>query len=327
MAEEEPRKKVNTYIINTIPKPKYNVQFKLLPFYKYVYKFMAQPEAIYCIPIYKPGLKQPQEHTIIEYEFELPKLIEKIISEKKNNVQLQIRFGKELLGMSELSEELPEPITFYINSHKGTAKNSPIDYYCSVFKLLSDTKNKITILWPHCKTPYYIVINIVESITIEDLVKQVQFNNKIRSITLNTKAKITEFLKNTIEKSGADGCDMATLDLSLLCPITKLKMKLPARSMKCNHLQSFDLRGLFALNKIKPTWKCPVCNIPILVDELVLDSFLLDVINTPSVPGNDFQIIIHENGSWESYKKPKEETKTPKTNDCNGDDSEPIMIN
>jgi len=104
-------------------------------------------------------------------------------------------------------------------------------------------------------------------------------------------------------------------------------MKLPARSMKCNHLQSFDLRGLFLLNKIKPTWRCPVCNIRILVDELVLDSFLLDIINTPSFPENDFQIMLHENGNWESYIEPEKETKTPKTNDCNSDDSEPMMTN
>jgi len=66
MAEEEPRKKVNTYIINTIPKPKCNVQFKLLPFYKRVYEMMVQPEAIYYVPTYKPGLNQPQGTNLIK---------------------------------------------------------------------------------------------------------------------------------------------------------------------------------------------------------------------------------------------------------------------
>lgn len=266
------------------------------------------------------------EYTSFEYEFKLPELIETIINEKKN-VQLQIRFGKELPGMSELSEGLPEPIMYHINSNKGMANKSPIDHCCNVFKLLSDTKNKITIFWPHCETPYYMIINILEELTIEDLVKHVQFNNKLCSVTLNTKNKIREFLKNSIKNSDKEGCDTVKLDVSSLCPITKLKMNLPARSMKCNHFQCFDLRGLFELNKIKPTWKCPVCNIRILIDELVLDSFILDVMNTQSLPGKGFQIMLHDNGSWEPYVDPKKETKTPKTNDSNGDESEPMIIN
>jgi len=266
------------------------------------------------------------EYTSFEYEFELPELIERIINENKN-AQLQIRFGKELSGMNELSEGLPEPIMYHINSNRSIAMNSPIDYCCNIFKLLSDTKNKITIFWPHCETPYYMIINIVEALTIEDLVKHVESKNKLYSITLNTKIKMREFLKNSIKNSDKEGCDTASLDVSSLCPITKLKMRLPARSMKCSHFQCFDLRGLFELNKIKPKWKCPVCNIRILINELVLDSFMLDCINAPSLPGNDFQITLHDNDSFKLYVDQKKETKTPKTNDSNGDESEPMIIN
>ncbi|XP_016658653.1 E3 SUMO-protein ligase pli1 [Acyrthosiphon pisum] len=323
MAEEEPRKKINTYVINQIPRPTCDVEFIPLPFYNTIYTIMVKPVAIYYAPAYKPGLEQPQEHTSFDYEFKLPELIESMINEKKGNLQLQIRFGKELPGMSELSEGLPEPITFYINSHENIAKNSPIDYYCSAFELLNDTKNKITILWPHCKTPYYMMINIVEPIIIEDVVKRIQFNNKLCCTKQRAKAKIIAFLKNAKKKSDAEGCNMGTtLDLSLLCPITKLKMELPARSVKCSHLQCFDLRGLFSLNTIKPTWKCPICNVRILINELFLDSFLLDVLNTPSLPESCSKILFYKNGNWESYIEPKKEI-----NDCNDDDSEPMLTN
>jgi len=247
------------------------------------------------------------EHTQFDYEFTLPKLIVSIINEKSNSVQLQIRFGKELPGMSELSEGLPKSIQIAINSHIDTAKDSPINYSCNLFLFLNDTKNRISILWPHCKTPYYMTVNIVESITIADLVKRVQFNNKLCSITLNTKAKAMELLKNGTKHSDVEFCDSQTLKLSLLCPITKLKMELPTRSLKCSHLQCFDLHALFSLNMIKPTWKCPICYIRILVNELVVDSFFLDIINSSYLPENCFQIIFFKNGNWEPYIEPKKE--------------------
>lgn len=66
MAEGAPRKKVNTYVINSIPRPICNVQFKVLPFYRNIYKITVEPVAIYCVPTYKPGLNEAKGTDLIK---------------------------------------------------------------------------------------------------------------------------------------------------------------------------------------------------------------------------------------------------------------------
>jgi len=56
---EEPRKKVNFYIVNLIPRPICNVKFQVRQFYQKV-QTILEPVAIYCIPKIKPDLEQLQ---------------------------------------------------------------------------------------------------------------------------------------------------------------------------------------------------------------------------------------------------------------------------
>jgi len=247
-------------------------------------------------------------HNHFEFKFKLPKLIISMINKKTKNIQLQIRFGEQLQGKSELSEGLPGKIQININTYKGSARKSPINYNCNTFLNLNhEIDNEIKICWPSCKKPYYMIVSIVESMTIEDMVKHIKYKNEQGSLTLNTKSKAMEFLKSSSKKFDTEMSASTTCMFNLLCPITKTKMKLPTRSINCKHLQSFDLEALLFLNKIKPAWKCPVCYIPILVDELVIDSFLLDIINDSSLPENCFQIILYHDGNFKPYIEPKSE--------------------
>jgi len=79
-------------------------------------------------------------------------------------------------------------------------------------------------------------------------------------------------------------------------------MKLPSRSLKCNHLQCFDLYALFTLNKIKPTWKCPICHLAIDVNDLVIDTFLWDIVATANLPDSYYRIIVYYNGNFEGLE-------------------------
>lgn len=57
MTEEQPRKKVNCYIINSTPRPICNVEFQQQPFYKSIYN-LTKPVAIYCVTKIKHDLEQ-----------------------------------------------------------------------------------------------------------------------------------------------------------------------------------------------------------------------------------------------------------------------------
>lgn len=244
-------------------------------------------------------------HNHLHFKFKLPRLAIALINNKPKNFFIQIRFGEQLQGKSELSEGLPGIAQIYINAHKLSIKKSPVNYNCNTFLNLNhEIDNEIKICWPSCKNPYYMIVSIVEPMQIKDMIKHIQFKNKLGSLTLNTKSKAMEFLKSSSKKFDTEMSAPTTCMLDLLCPIIKTKMKLPTRSINCNHLQSFDLEALLFLNKINPAWKCPICYIPILVDELVIDSFLLDIINDSSLPENCFKIILYHDGNFKPYIEP-----------------------
>lgn len=66
---------------------------------------------------------------------------------------------------------------------------------------------------------------------------------------------------------------MATsLVLSLKCPLSCVRLKLPCRSLRCDaHIQCFDAESYLLLQQQGPQWLCPICNKPAFFGELVVD--------------------------------------------------------
>lgn len=108
-------------------------------------------------------------------------------------------------------------------------------------------------------------------------------------VSLSVKEKLNE---------DAD-CEIATtmLKVSLICPLGKMRMTTPCRSVTtdplikpascraltclsfslylssstCSHLQCFDASLYLQMNERKPTWNCPVCDKPAVYNNLVID--------------------------------------------------------
>jgi len=204
---------------------------------------------------------------------------------------LQIRFGEQLEGKRDVLDKLPGLTRITVNSKiSSSSKTSPINYQCTYLV----ENNHISVLWLISKKPYYMMIDIVEIVSVKELVERVQFNNRLYSANLNTKAKAIELMKSSVTEI----LDSTSFKFILLCPISKLKMKLPTRSLKCSHLQCFDLFTFILLNKVNQKWICPICKIPIIIGELRIDSFLLDIVNNSTLPENCFEITLHANGEW-----------------------------
>lgn len=54
------------------------------------------------------------------------------------------------------------------------------------------------------------------------------------------------------------------------------------------------------MNEKKSSWKCPVCDQPALFENLSIDGYFLDVINSQTL-GSDEEIQLHKDGSWSSF--------------------------
>jgi len=51
----------------------------------------------------------------------------------------------------------------------------------------------------------------------------------------------------------------------------KVRMKVPCRSVTCDHLQCFDAITYLRMNEKKPTWFCPVCDRHAEYNKLIID--------------------------------------------------------
>jgi hypothetical protein len=74
--------------------------------------------------------------------------------------------------------------------------------------------------------------------------------------------------------------DVTASTVSLKCPITQLRTRIPARGASCRHLQCFDLSGALRNCHIASYWCCPLCDKPMPASELVIDPHLERVLRT-----------------------------------------------
>lgn len=67
----------------------------------------------------------------------------------------------------------------------------------------------------------------------------------------------------------------------MACPLGMARMTYPARAATCDHLQCFDVDTYLRMNEKKPKWLCPVCNKPAYFENLFLDGFYIQLLQSP----------------------------------------------
>ncbi|XP_017314702.1 E3 SUMO-protein ligase PIAS1 isoform X1 [Ictalurus punctatus] len=108
------------------------------------------------------------------------------------------------------------------------------------------------------------------------------------------------------EKLTADpDSEIATTSLrvSLLCPLGKMRLMIPCRSLTCTHLQCFDATLYIQMNEKKPTWVCPVCDKKAPYEHLIIDGLFMEILNS-CVDCDEIQ--FKEDGSWAPMRSKKD---------------------
>ncbi|KAJ6662935.1 hypothetical protein lerEdw1_011139 [Lerista edwardsae] len=118
------------------------------------------------------------------------------------------------------------------------------------------------------------------------------------------------------EKLTADpDSEIATTSLrvSLLCPLGKMRLAIPCRSLTCSHLQCFDATLYIQMNEKKPTWVCPVCDKKAPYEHLIIDGLFMEILKYCT---DCDEIQFKEDGSWAPMRSKKEAQEV--TASCNG---------
>lgn len=130
-----------------------------------------------------------------------------------------------------------------------------------------------------------------------------------------------EYTRNIIiQKLNSDDDDVATtsLKVSVTCPIGMMRMKVPCRPSTCDHLQCFDGYTFLQMNERKPTWNCPVCNKKAFYEDLFIDGYYQDILDSKDTIDEE-TVILEKDGTWKPI--PKEDK------DKSGERTESVLEN
>ncbi|XP_042024993.1 E4 SUMO-protein ligase PIAL2-like [Salvia splendens] len=111
--------------------------------------------------------------------------------------------------------------------------------------------------------------------------------------------------------------------ISLNCPISLARIKIPVKGISCKHIQCFDLDNFVDMNSRRPSWRCPHCNQHVCFSDIRIDQKMVKILK--EVRPNVSDIIVSSDGSWNAAAVGSEEkTEKPENKTLNtGRDESP----
>jgi len=210
---------------------------------------------------------------------------------------------------------LPNPVPSK-NNTEPRRPPKPVDV-SKMCKLTPSLPNNINVKWAseHGKG-WVINVDLVEKLSSKQLLERLTQKG-------TRDAKFTkDLIKNKLSDDD-DGIATTNLKVTVACPLGKIRMNAPCRPTTCDHLQCFDAHLFLQMNEKKPTWQCPVCDGAAHYDNLMVDGYFLDVINSPNLPEDENEIILNQDGSWHPLPKNEDDDgvkKEEKERESIGDD-------
>ncbi|XP_060857943.1 E3 SUMO-protein ligase PIAS2-like [Metopolophium dirhodum] len=297
------------------------IKFKKLPFYEVIDvvlkpTFLAGTNKCSFQNVPK-GMKEAEFKLFVPTEAINIVAMNRDISSGKQDYpyQFQIRISQLVEPMSnEVTDFMPLglhirldgktcPLPPKTDTRPGAeSRRSPRPINCTqLVKLSPITPNIIKINWVDTLN-YVMSMYLVKRISSETLIQRLQDKGGRNS---------EETKKYIIEKLADVDPDLATTSyrFSLVCPLSKTRMKIPAKSIHCDHLQCFDASTFILMNEKKPTWMCPTCNKACMYDDLQIENYFLEVVSSPKLKESSKEIEFLADGTWIVFKE-KKKTKT-----------------
>lgn len=192
---------------------------------------------------------------------------------------------------------------------------------CTNSLLSLKSRNSICVTWNPDNRAYAIGMYIVK--TSDFLIKLVDdlVNNRLWD-SEKTKDLVVSLVQGLIKKTPRSSektkndiiklmaktesdLQILTSCVSLKCPLSMIRMQLPAVSVLCNHLQCFDAVVYITLSASQknPKWKCPICDKFCNYEDIIIQSYFLEIIKNPDVADDVDEVELLSDGSWRVPQK------------------------
>ncbi|OTB06915.1 hypothetical protein M426DRAFT_20659 [Hypoxylon sp. CI-4A] len=174
--------------------------------------------------------------------------------------------------------------------------------------------NNVEFTYALTSKKFYLAVYVCKTHSIDELVTRIK-GKKI------SKASVIR----DISKKAADPDVIATSQvLSLLCPLSYTRLKVPCRGLSCNHIQCFDGSSFMQLQEQGPTWSCPICYKPAPFETLAIDEYVLEVLE--NTPESLQQVTIEPNGVWRTKTEDPEHMRSQNGADTKSEDDDDLSI-
>ncbi|KAB8349462.1 hypothetical protein FH972_023489 [Carpinus fangiana] len=163
---------------------------------------------------------------------------------------------------------------------KKTGTTRPADI-TSLIRKMPHYGNDVAITYAATDKKYSFIVQLVREYAVEELVERIKRGNVI-----------------TAQLVIAENIVTTSTVMSLKCPLSYMRMRLPCRSTHCSHNQCFDATSFLQMQQQAPQWACPICNKVFKFENLVVDRYVQEILQKTS--SSTEQITIEPNGSWRS---------------------------
>lgn len=139
------------------------------------------------------------------------------------------------------------------------------------------------------------------------------------TISLPANPLLKDYVRSEVTESNSD-CDVieGPSRISLSCPISRTRFKLPVKGHACKHLQCFDLWNYIKINTRIPSWRCPHCNQSVCYTDIRVDQNMRKILEEAGRNATD--VVISSDGSWKVVTENDENVgAVPETTHGHGD--------
>jgi len=265
------------------------------PFFKVIHTFLKPTRLKSCTGVLN-----------FKIDIYINQSIKYLIAEKKFKMFLRL----EQDGLKSFNGRLPYNVKVSVNDHQctlpmfntlTTSGHRVTPYQCCVpidmteqVYLNTGVNNTLIISWSDEPCSFIAGVYLIKNLTWKNLLEE------LKKRPLCTSDKTKEIIKKSMESEADVGIE--SLFTTLMDPITKLRMKLPARGDKCIHLQCFDAIQFLQMNYQKQTWLCPLCKQLVEFETIEIDEFFLNVVQTPNLSKECEHIVLFRDGTWTEKK-------------------------
>ncbi|KAL5604692.1 hypothetical protein BROUX41_001957 [Berkeleyomyces rouxiae] len=182
-------------------------------------------------------------------------------------------------------------------------------------RLRPSYNNNIDFTYEHTTKNFYLALYVCKAISVDELTKTISNRSKI------TKASVIQELTKTLDDPDIEATSQV---LSLKCPLSYSRLKLPCRGTACRHIQCFDAESYLLLQQQAPTWQCPICNKYTPYEQLAIDQYVLEILETTAMSLE--QVTIEPTGEWGVPALKLNNTSQPTAHAGDDDDDDDDLI-